>query len=65
MDTLHYNSYSNIIWASWRLLSQTSRRFFNNLFQDSIELKASKLRINGSLLWESASDRWVPLTKGQ
>ena len=38
---------------------------FNNLFQASIKLKASKLRSNSPLSWESADDRWIPLRKGQ
>ena len=38
---------------------------FNNLFQASIKLKASKLRSNSPLSWESADDRWIPLREGQ
>ena len=39
--------------------------WFNNLFQASIKLKASKLRSNSPLSWESADDRWIPLREGQ
>ena len=38
--------------------------FFHQFVQAN-KNEPSKLRIIGPMLWESTSDRWIPLTKGQ